>query len=31
MFDLRKTVSWADKIYLRELVVSSKKIHLIGC
>ena len=31
MFDLRKTVSWADKIYLRELVVSSKKIHIIGC
>jgi len=31
MFDLRKTVRWEDKIYQRDLVVSSKKIHIIGC
>ena len=31
MFDLRKEVSWADKLFVREVEHAAKKIHLVGC
>ena len=31
MFDLRKELSWADKLFVRELQHGGKQIHLVGC
>ena len=31
MFDLRKEVSWADKLFLREVQHEGKTIRIVGC
>jgi hypothetical protein len=31
MFDLRKELSWADKLFVREVEQRGKKIRLVGC
>ena len=31
MFDLRKELSWSDKLYVREVAHEGQKIHLVGC
>jgi AAA-like domain len=31
MFDLRKEVSWADKLFVREVEHEGKKIRIVGC
>jgi hypothetical protein len=31
MFDLRKEVAWADKLFVREVEHASKKIRIVGC
>jgi len=31
LFDLRKTVSWEEKVFSRDLVLSSFKFHILGC
>ena len=31
MFDLRKELSWADKLFVREVEHAGKKIRLVGC
>jgi hypothetical protein len=31
MFDLRKEVSWADKLFVREVVHAGKQIRVVGC
>ena len=31
MFDLRKELSWSDKLYVREVAHEGKKMHLVGC
>jgi len=31
MFDLRKELSWADKLFVREVVHAGKSIHVVGC
>jgi type II secretory pathway predicted ATPase ExeA len=31
MFDLRKELSWTDKLFMRELEHSGKRIRLVGC
>ncbi len=31
MFDLRKEVSWADKLFVREVVHAGKQIRVVRC
>jgi hypothetical protein len=31
MFDLRKEVSWADKLFMREVEYEGKPIRIVGC
>lgn len=31
VFDLRKEVSWADKLFVREVEHASKQIRIVGC
>jgi hypothetical protein len=31
MFDLRKEVAWADKLFVREVAHEGKKIRIVGC
>jgi hypothetical protein len=31
LFDLRKELAWADKLYLREVQQGGKRIELVGC
>ena len=31
MFDLRKEVSWADKLFVREVTHEEKQIRIVGC
>ena len=31
LFDLRKTLSWEEKIIRRDIVDQGKAIHLVGC
>jgi type II secretory pathway predicted ATPase ExeA len=31
VFDLRKEVSWADKLFVREVEHTGKKIRIVGC
>ena len=31
LFDLRKDVSWEDKIFVREARVEGKQIRVVGC
>lgn len=31
LFDLRKEVSWVDKLFVREVEHEGKKIRLVGC
>jgi len=31
LFDLRKEVSWADNLFLREMEHAAKKIRIVGC
>jgi hypothetical protein len=31
LFDLRKEVSWADKLYVREVEHAGKQIRIVGC
>ncbi len=31
MFDLRKEVSWADKLFVREVAHAGKQIRVVGC
>jgi hypothetical protein len=31
LFDLRKEVSWADKLFVREVEHAGKKIRVVGC
>ena len=31
MFDLRKEVDWADKLFVRDVVYAGKAIHVVGC
>ena len=31
MFDLRKEVSWADKLFVREVEHAGKTIRIVGC
>jgi hypothetical protein len=31
LFDLRKEVSWADKLFVREVEHARKKIRMVGC
>jgi hypothetical protein len=31
MFDLRKEISWADKLFVREVEHERKRIRLVGC
>ena len=31
MFDLRKEVSWADKLFVREVAREGKQIRIVGC
>ncbi len=31
LFDLRKTLSWAEKLTLRDVEVGGKAIHVVGC
>ena len=30
-FDLRKEVSWADKLFVREVDHAAKQIRIVGC
>ncbi len=31
LFDLRKEISWDDKLFVREVEHEGKKIHVVGC
>ena len=31
MFDLRKTTSWGDKLFVREVEHGGKRIWIVGC
>ncbi len=31
VFDLRKEVSWADKLFVREVEHEGKQIRIVGC
>jgi hypothetical protein len=31
MFDLRKDLPWADKLFLREVEHAARKVRLVGC
>jgi hypothetical protein len=31
MFDLRKDLPWADKLFLREVEQAARKVRLVGC
>ena len=31
LFDLRKEVSWADKLFVREVAHEGKQIRIVGC
>jgi hypothetical protein len=31
IFDPRKEVSWADKLFVREVEHAGKRLHLVGC
>ena len=31
MFDLRKELAWADKLFLRDVVHADKAIRIVGC
>ena len=31
MFELRKEVSWADKLFVREVAHAGKQIRVVGC
>jgi hypothetical protein len=31
MFDLRKEIAWADKLFVREVEYGGKKICIVGC
>ena len=31
MFDLRKEVSWVDKLFVREATHDGKMIRIVGC
>jgi hypothetical protein len=30
-FDLRKELSWEDRLYAREVESDGKRVHLLGC
>jgi hypothetical protein len=31
MFDLRKDIAWAAKLFVREVTVASRIVHIVGC
>jgi hypothetical protein len=31
MFDLRKTISWEERLYIRDVEHAGKRIHIVGC
>jgi hypothetical protein len=31
MFDLRKEITWADKLFVREIEHAGKLVRLVGC
>jgi hypothetical protein len=31
LFDLRSTLSWKDKLYIRDTDFANKRVHIVGC
>jgi RecB family endonuclease NucS len=31
LFDLRRTLSWSEKIFIRDETIDGKLIHVVGC
>jgi hypothetical protein len=31
MFDLRKELSWEQRVFVRELEAGGKLVHVVGC